>query len=123
VNGQIEFLLARAVRDAGRERKRRGRGAARGTRVAGLAWTRLGVTRLSRDWTRSLPQPESSGAVIFTSGPGHTCAPRADPRGIPDENEGEILQGRIDALMTLFTSSRASSRRATVLLQIRRSSP
>lgn len=26
VNGQIEFLLARAVRDAGRERKRRGRG-------------------------------------------------------------------------------------------------
>ena len=26
VNGQIEFLLARAVRAAGRERKRRGRG-------------------------------------------------------------------------------------------------
>ena len=29
VNGQIEFLLARAVRDAGRERKRRRRGGAR----------------------------------------------------------------------------------------------
>ena len=26
VNGQIEYLLARAVRDAGRDRKRRGRG-------------------------------------------------------------------------------------------------
>jgi hypothetical protein len=29
VNGQIEFLLARAVRDAGREKKRRPRGGTR----------------------------------------------------------------------------------------------
>jgi len=29
VNGQIEFLLAHAVRDAGRERKRRPRGGSR----------------------------------------------------------------------------------------------
>ena len=29
VNGQIEFILARAVRDAGREKRRRQRGGAR----------------------------------------------------------------------------------------------